>query len=71
MQYLDSKGAYMRLTVATLILVLAAPVWAGKDTGACKNRCDSNYQLCLSRAVSKAAKKSCKTDRKTCKSSCR
>ncbi len=61
----------MRLIVATLILALASPAWARKDNGACKNRCDSTYQFCMSRALTKAAKKSCKADRKTCRSQCR
>lgn len=61
----------MRVTIATLILSLAAPVWAGKNIDACKSHCDSNYQFCMSRAVTKAAKKACKNDRKSCKSQCK
>lgn len=61
----------MRLIIATLILALAAPAAGPKDSGTCKNRCDSNYQFCMSRAITKAAKKSCKADRKTCKSQCK
>jgi hypothetical protein len=62
----------MRLMIATLILSVAAPAFAGgKNPGGCKSRCDSNYQFCVSRAVTKNAKKSCKADRKTCKSQCK
>ncbi len=61
----------MRLIVATLILAVASPAWAGKNTATCKSHCDSNYQFCMSRAVSKAAKRACKADRKTCKGSCK
>jgi hypothetical protein len=61
----------MRFVIATMILALATPAWAGKGGGACKDRCDSNYQFCMSRAITKNAKKSCKADRKTCKSACK
>jgi len=62
----------MRLTIAALILALAAPaVDAASSKAQCKNRCDSNYQFCMNRATTKNAKKSCKQDRKTCKGSCR
>ena len=62
----------MRFLIASLILTIGSPAYAGgRNTDACKNRCDSNYQFCTSRAVTKAAKKSCKVDRKACKSQCR
>lgn len=66
----------MRFMIATFtlgaVLALPMPVAAGgKNPGACKNRCDSNYQFCMSRAITKNAKKSCKADRKTCKSQCK
>ena len=61
----------MRLTLAALILSIALPeVFAGSPKGVCKNRCDSNYQLCSGRAGTKNARKSCKVDRKLCKSTC-
>ena len=56
----------------SLLGALGTPAFAGaRDTGACKSRCDSNYQFCSSRAVTKNAKKSCKADRKACKSQCK
>jgi hypothetical protein len=61
----------MRLIVATLILAVAAPAGSHKDSGACKDRCGSTYQFCMSRAITKNAKKSCKADRKTCRSQCK
>jgi hypothetical protein len=62
----------MRFFVASLILSIGTPAFAGsKNIDACKSRCDTNYQFCTSRAVTKNAKKSCKADRKTCKSACR
>ena len=62
----------MRFLIASLILSIGTPTFAGgKDLGACKSRCDTNYQFCTSRAVTKNAKKSCKADRKACKSQCR
>jgi hypothetical protein len=60
----------MRLTIAALIL-LASLAEAGSVKAECKNRCDSNYQMCVGRANTKQAKKSCKVDRKLCKSHCR
>lgn len=61
----------MRFLIASLILAVGTPAFAGKNVGACKSRCDSNYQFCVSRAVTKNAKKSCKVDRKACKSQCK
>ena len=61
----------MRFLTAILILAVAAPAWAGKKTAACKNHCDSNYQFCMNRAVTKSAKRSCKADRKNCKGNCK
>ena len=62
----------MRFLIASLILSVGTPAFAGgKNPDACKSRCDTNYQFCSSRAVTKNAKKSCKADRKTCKSQCR
>jgi hypothetical protein len=61
----------MRVIVASLILALAAPAFAGKDPAACKTHCDSNYQFCMSRALTKAAKKACKTSHKNCKTACK
>jgi hypothetical protein len=62
----------MRFLIASLILSIGTPAFAGgKNSGGCKNRCDSNYQFCVSRAITKNAKKSCKADRKTCKSQCK
>jgi hypothetical protein len=55
----------------SLLGALGTPAFAGKNPGACKSRCDSNYQFCVSRAVTKNAKKSCKADRKSCKSQCK
>jgi hypothetical protein len=60
----------MRLIIASLILSVGTPSFAGGD-GPCKSRCDQNYQFCVSRAVTKSAKKACKTDRKNCKSQCK
>ncbi len=62
----------MRFLVASLILSIGTPAFAGtKNIDACKSRCDSNYQFCSSRAVTKNAKKSCKADRKVCRSQCK
>lgn len=67
----------MRLLISSLVTLsllgpLDTPAFAGgKNPGACKSRCDTNYQFCVSRAITKAAKKSCKADRKTCKSQCK
>jgi hypothetical protein len=62
----------MRFLVASLILSIGTPAFAGrKNTDACRSRCDTNYQFCMSRAVTKNAKKTCKVDRKACKSQCR
>lgn len=61
----------MRVFIATLILCVAAPAWAGKNPGACKSQCDTNFNVCMSRAISKSAKKQCKTIRKNCKGGCR
>jgi hypothetical protein len=67
----------MRLLFVSLVTIsLLGPLdtsafAGGKNSGACKSRCDSNYQFCESRAITKSAKKSCKADRKTCKSQCR
>jgi len=63
----------MRLILAVLIFSVTLPeADAGSGNKAqCTNRCDSNYQLCVSRAGTKQARKSCKVDRKLCKSGCR
>lgn len=62
----------MRLILAALIVCVAVPqAEAAKDKGQCKNRCDSNYQFCVSRSTTKNARKSCKVDRKLCKSTCK
>jgi hypothetical protein len=61
----------MRFLVASLILSIGTPAFAGKNSDACKSRCDTNYQFCVSRAVTKNAKKSCKADRKACRGQCR
>ncbi len=62
----------MRLTLFALILSIAGPeAFAASPKGVCKNRCDSNYQMCVGRAGNKHARKSCKVDRKLCKSSCK
>jgi hypothetical protein len=67
----------MRFMIASLItaglfLSTGTPALAGgKNPDACKSRCDTNYQFCVSRAVTKNAKKSCKADRKSCKSQCK
>jgi len=62
---------FVSLVTLSLLGPLDTPAFAGKNPGACKSRCDTNYEFCVSRAVTKAAKKSCKADRKTCKSQCR
>ncbi len=67
----------MRFVIASLVTfsflgTIASPAYAGgRNTDACKSSCDTNYQFCVSRAITKAAKKSCKNSRKTCKSQCR
>ncbi len=62
----------MRLFLAALVLTIAIPeAYAGSPKTVCKNRCDSNYQLCTGRAGNKHARKSCKVDRKLCKSVCK
>lgn len=61
----------MRFMIAVVVLAFAAPGYAGKNTDACRSRCDSNYQLCLSRAITKQAKKACKADHKSCRGQCK
>lgn len=62
----------MRIGIAALILAIALPPAQGASKKAqCKNRCDSNYQFCMNRSVTKQAKKSCKSDRKNCKGTCK
>jgi hypothetical protein len=61
----------MRLTLAAILLSLAIPAAdAASPKAVCKNRCDSNYEMCQGRSRTKNAKKSCKVDRKLCKSTC-
>jgi hypothetical protein len=67
------KGVAMRFVIAAVLILgvgLPAAEAAG-DKGACKSRCDTNYQFCVNRATTKQARKSCKVDRKTCKATCK
>jgi hypothetical protein len=62
----------MRLMIAAAVLALAIPpLEAGGPKAQCKNRCDTNYQLCSARAANKQSRKACKTDHSMCKKGCR
>ena len=61
----------MRLVIAGLALLLAAPAFAKSPKSQCKDRCKTEYKFCLNRSTTKNAKKSCKKDRKLCKGNCK
>ena len=62
----------MRLRTTTVLLALLLPaLQAASKPAQCKKRCDSNYDYCMSRAITKQAKKICKADHKTCRVTCK
>ena len=62
----------MRFVVAGLILMLGVPASeAAGPKDKCKNQCDTEYQLCVSRSLTQNARKSCRTSRRSCKRQCR
>jgi hypothetical protein len=60
------------LIAAALVVFVGAPssMEAQNTKGDCKDRCQTNYNFCLTRAVTKKAKSLCKTERKSCKKGC-
>jgi hypothetical protein len=67
----------LRLSLSLLIIfpLLAAPMLlaAPKPVSAnevCKNRCETDYQLCMKRSANSEGRKNCKVFRKNCTKAC-
>jgi hypothetical protein len=62
----------MRYLIAAVVFFAAIP--AGEATppskAQCKSRCQTQYEFCLKRSLTKRAKASCKLDRNRCHGTC-
>ena len=62
----------MRYLIAAVLIGFMAPhVSEAQNTkAACSTRCQTNYNFCVSRAITKKARNLCKAERKSCHRGC-
>lgn len=65
------RRSSVRLILASALLLLAAaPAVPESAKGQCKDRCSSNYQLCLKRSTTAKGRSECRAQRSKCKGTC-
>ena len=64
------KNRAIRLLTAAVLLAGALPLAEAAPKRNCGDRCENDYNNCMTRAKNGAARKSCKVNHKSCKRTC-
>ena len=64
------KNRGIRFLTAVLLLACTVPLAEAAPKRNCGNRCESDHNMCMTRAKNGSARKMCKSNYKACKRTC-